>query len=74
MRGEGVRDTFNAAVRAAARYAQRCITEVGLGSFAGAAQDADGLLDALLMLEDQIDDLTSEEEPTEEELSEVAGA
>lgn len=71
--GEGVRETFNAAVRAAARYAQHRVAELGIRGVSGATQDADGLLDALLVLEDQIDDVTAEEEPTEEELSEVSG-
>lgn len=69
--GRGVRETFNAAARAAARYAQRVIAQRGLASIAGTPQSADSLLDALLALEDQMDDAFAEDDPSEQELRDV---
>jgi signal recognition particle receptor subunit beta len=59
-RGEGVRETFSAAVRAAVRFTQSRVGTRGLGSIAGSAQNADALLDALLELEDHLDDPEAE--------------
>lgn len=70
--GEGVRETFNAAVRAAVGYAKRRVNEAGIGAISGQAQDADALFEAMLELEDSASDLEAEEEPSEEEMSEVA--
>jgi signal recognition particle receptor subunit beta len=68
--GEGVRDTFNAAVRAAVTRTKHLVTEGGLGGLSGQIQSADVLLEALLELEDHVDDMAAEEEPTEDELDE----
>ncbi len=69
--GHGVRETFSSAARAAARYAQQVITRRGLASIAGTPQNADSLLDALLALEDRLDDTVIEDAPTPEELRDV---
>ena len=66
--GEGVRETFNAAVRAAVTYVKQCVSEGGIGAISGHAQDADGLFETLLELEDKVDDMSAEEDPTEEEM------
>jgi signal recognition particle receptor subunit beta len=71
-RGEGVRETFNAALRAAVSHTKQRIAEGGLGGLAGQAQEADGLFEALLELEDHVDDMAAEEDPTEEEMKEAA--
>ena len=65
--GEGVRETFNAAVKAAIRFAQTRVTERGLAAISGPAQSADELLDALLSLEDSLEDGAPEEEPPNED-------
>ena len=70
-RGEGVRESFNAAVRAAVSHTKRRLAESGVAGLAGQPQDADGLFDTLLELEDQVDDMAAEEEPTEEEMAEA---
>jgi signal recognition particle receptor subunit beta len=61
-RDEGVRETFNAAVRAAIRFTQAKVGAGGLRSIAGTAQKADALLDALLELEDRLDEQMTEED------------
>jgi signal recognition particle receptor subunit beta len=66
--GHGVREMFTAAVKAAIRFMQTRVSERGLAGIAGASQSADGLLDALLELEDRVDDTAPEEEPSEDEL------
>jgi signal recognition particle receptor subunit beta len=66
--GEGVRETFNAAVKAAIRFAHLQVSEHGLGRISGSAENADQLLDALLSLEDQLDDGAPEEMPSEDDL------
>jgi signal recognition particle receptor subunit beta len=68
--GDGVSDTFNTAVRAALRAARARVSEQGLGGIAGTAENADQLLDALLSLEDQVDDLAAEEDVSEDDLIE----
>jgi len=70
-RGEGVRESFNAAVRAAVSHTKRRLAESGVAGLAGQPQDADELFDKLLELEDQVDDMAAEEEPTEEEMAEA---
>jgi len=67
-RGNGVKETFNAAVKAAIRFAQATVSERGLQGIAGTADNPDGLLDALLALEDQVDEFADEEDPSEEEM------
>jgi mutual gliding-motility protein MglA len=58
-RGEGVRETFNAAVRAALAFTKQCVGASGVGGISGQAQSADNLFEALLELEDQVDDLAA---------------
>ena len=70
--GVGVRETFNAAVRAAVSYAKQQVKAVGVAAISGQAQDADVLFEKMLELEDTADDLAAEEEPSEEEMSETA--
>ena len=65
--GEGVRETFNAAVKAAIRFAHAQVSKHGLAEIAGPSQNADDLLDALLSLED-LEDRGAEEDPTEDDL------
>jgi hypothetical protein len=65
--GEGVRQTFNAAVKAAIRFAHAQVSEHGIQRISGPSQNADELLDALLSLED-VEDRVEEEEPTEDDL------
>lgn len=72
--GEGVSDTFNAAVKAALRFARARVNERGLSGIAGTAENADQLLDTLLSLEDQIDDFAAEEEPSDDDLIERAAS
>jgi signal recognition particle receptor subunit beta len=67
-KGEGVRETFSAAVKAAIRFAQALVSEHGLQGIAGTAENADQLLDTLLSLEDCMDDANAEEEPSEDDL------
>jgi hypothetical protein len=71
--GEGVRETFNAAVRAALSYTKQRVGAGGIGAISGQAQGADGLFEALLELEDKIDDMSAEEDPTEEEMAGAMG-
>jgi signal recognition particle receptor subunit beta len=67
--GEGVRETFNAAVKAAMRFAQSQASERGLAGITGPTQTADDLFDSLLALEDTFPDgIAPEEEPSEDEL------
>lgn len=66
--GEGVRETFNAAVKAAIRFARERVSEGGLAAISRPAESADELLDALLSLEDQVDDMLAEEDPGEDDL------
>jgi signal recognition particle receptor subunit beta len=67
--GEGVRETFNAAVKAAVRFALAKVSAQGLGGIAGAAQNGDQLLDELLSLEDGFEDGAPEEpEASEDDL------
>jgi signal recognition particle receptor subunit beta len=66
--GQGVRDTFNAAVRSAVTHTKHLVTEGGLGGLSGQIQDADALLEAILELEDHVDDMDAEVEPTEDEM------
>ena len=70
--GEGVRETFNAALRAAVGFTKQRLAERGMAGLAGEPQGADGLFEALLELEDQVDDMAAEEDPTEEEMDEEA--
>jgi signal recognition particle receptor subunit beta len=71
--GEGVRETFNAAVRAAMRFAQGQASERGLAGITGRSQNADELFDSLLALEDTFPDgLPPEEEPSDDELIDAA--
>jgi signal recognition particle receptor subunit beta len=70
--GEGVRETLNAAVRAAVSRAKQRVTEGGIQAIAGQAQDADTLFESLLELEDKVDDMAAEEDPTEEEMEGAA--
>ncbi len=70
--GEGVRETFNAAIRAAVGFTKARLAERGMAGLAGQPQGADGLFEALLELEDQVDDMAAEEDPTEEEMEEEA--
>jgi signal recognition particle receptor subunit beta len=67
-RGEGVRETFNAAVRAALGYTKQRVAEGGIGAITGQVEGADTLFEALLELEDRVDDLAAEEEPSAEEM------
>jgi signal recognition particle receptor subunit beta len=67
--GEGVRETFAAAVQAAVRFTQQYVRVVGLDAIAGTPENPDSLLDALLLLEDKVDDMAAEEEPSEAELT-----
>jgi hypothetical protein len=67
-RGEGVRETFNAAMRAALGYTKQRVAAGGIAAISGQAQGADSLFEALLELEDRIDDMAAEEDPSEEEL------
>lgn len=67
-RGEGVRETFNTVVRAAVLRTKQRITEQGMEKLAGQAEGADGLFEKLLELEDLVDDMAAEEDPTEAEL------
>ncbi len=70
--GEGVRETFHAALRSAMRSAQARLSNHGLAGISGNAQNADALLDALLSLEDRIDDgVAEEQEPQEDDLIEA---
>ena len=69
--GVGVRETFNAALRAAVGYAKHRVKKDGLGAISGQAQDADALFEKMLELEDLVDDLDAEVEPTEEEMGEA---
>jgi signal recognition particle receptor subunit beta len=64
--GEGVRETFNAAVKAAIRFAHAKASERGLAGVTGSAQNADELLDALHSLED-VDDRVAEEDASEDD-------
>ncbi len=66
--GEGVRETFNAAVKTALRFAHAQASARGLAGIAGPAQNADELLDALLLLEDSVEDGVDKEEPSEQDL------
>jgi signal recognition particle receptor subunit beta len=72
-RGEGVRETFNAAVRAALSYTKQCVGTSGIRAISGQAQGADSLFEALLELEDRVDDMAAEEDPTAEEMEGAAG-
>ena len=67
--GEGVRETFTAAVQAAVRFTQQYVHEVGMDAITGAPENADGLFEALLALETPSMTLVAEQEPTEAELS-----
>jgi signal recognition particle receptor subunit beta len=67
-RGEGVRETFNAAMRAALGYTKQCVAAGGIGAISGQAQGADTLFEAMLELEDRIDDMAAEEDPSEDEM------
>jgi signal recognition particle receptor subunit beta len=63
--GVGVRETVITALRMALHHVQHRVAREGLGAILGAPQSADDLLDAMLMLEDEV----PEEEPiTPEEL------
>jgi hypothetical protein len=66
--GEGVRETFNAAVRAALAFTKQRVAASGIGAISGQAEGADHLFEALLELEDRVDDMAAEEDPTEEEM------
>jgi signal recognition particle receptor subunit beta len=70
-RGEGVAETFQQAARAAARYAQSVIAMRGIAGIVGRPETADGVLDNLLALEDQMEacpsGLVEEEPPPESE-------
>jgi hypothetical protein len=72
--GAGVRETFNAAVRAAVAHAKRRVKEVGIGAISGQAQGADALFETMLELEDSAEDLAPEEEPSEDEMNDVAAS
>jgi signal recognition particle receptor subunit beta len=65
--GEGVRETFNAAVKAAIRFAQVKVSEHGLAGIAGTAQNGDQLFEALLSLEDAFEDGAPEEQDAGED-------
>jgi signal recognition particle receptor subunit beta len=67
--GEGVRETFNAAIRAAVSYTKQRVGARGIGAISGQAEGADHLFEALLELEDKVDDMAAEEDPTEEEMA-----
>jgi signal recognition particle receptor subunit beta len=67
--GDGVRETFHAALKAAMRSAQDRLSRYGVAGISGAAQNADELFDALLSLEDRLEYGDAEEqEPTEDDL------
>jgi signal recognition particle receptor subunit beta len=65
--GEGVLGTFGAAVKAALRFAQMQLSEHGVAGLSGTAQSADQLFDALLSLEDGLEDGSAEEEEPEDD-------
>jgi signal recognition particle receptor subunit beta len=68
--GEGVRETFHAAIKAAMRSLQARMSRHGVAGISGTAQNADELLDALLSLEDRLEDgaLEEDEDPGEDDL------
>jgi signal recognition particle receptor subunit beta len=71
----GVRECFNLAVKSAVRLAQLRVAEQGLRSITGTPDTADGLLDAMLTVEDHLDGEAPEEiEPTDEELGQLVSA
>jgi signal recognition particle receptor subunit beta len=70
--GEGVRETFNAAVKAAIRFARERMSERGLAAITRQAESADELLDTLLALEDSLDDVLAEEDAAEDDLIDEA--
>lgn len=53
--GQGVIETFQQATKAAARYARSVVAMAGVKALEGSPETADQVLDALLMLEDEID-------------------
>lgn len=65
--GVGVRETVITALRMALHHVQHRVAREGLGAILGAPQTADELLDAMLMLEDEVPE---EEELSPEELAE----
>ncbi len=66
--GEGVIATFAAACKAAIRFAHAKVAEEGIEGISGTAQNADDLFDALLTLEDNIDEQEQEPDAGDEEL------
>jgi signal recognition particle receptor subunit beta len=64
--GVGVRETVITALRMALHHVQHRVAREGLGAILGAPQTADELLDALLVLEDEVPE---EEEVTPEEIA-----
>ncbi|HEY5960889.1 MAG TPA: ADP-ribosylation factor-like protein [Polyangiaceae bacterium] len=59
----GVAETFQAAARAATRYAQSVIAADGISSVAGTPETADAVLDNLLALEDQVSEIGEADAP-----------
>jgi signal recognition particle receptor subunit beta len=65
--GEGVIATFAAACKAAIRFAHAQVAERGIEGISGAAQNADDLFDALLTLEDNVEEQEQEQQVSGEE-------
>jgi signal recognition particle receptor subunit beta len=71
--GVGVRECFNLAAKSAVRATQARISDDGIDALTGASTTADELLDAMLELEEDGRD-AGEDEPTEDELDDIASA